>query len=158
MKKLLSALLINPLITMPAFARDTGGAGAAEITARDYRPGRIEHIVLFQYKPGVSEAEKAEVRQRFLALKTTAHRDGQPYIRALVTGKQNSLENLHMGFEQGFVLTFDSEGDRNYYVGTPAVTDPLYLDPQHDAFKEYVTPLLLEGNHGALVFDFRVGS
>lgn len=157
MKKLIMALTASSFMTLSANANDnTDGIDVATFTAPSYKPGVVQHIVLFKYKPGVSALDKQRVQQNFLNLQQTATRHGKPYIRAIVSGMQNSLENLHMGFEQGFILTFESEGDRNYYVGTPAVTDPQYFDPQHDAFKKFVGPFLTAGNDGVLVFDFSV--
>ena len=53
--------------------------------------------------------------------------------------------------EQGFVVTFASAGDRNYYVGEPVISDSRFIDPVHADFKAFVGPLLAPG--GVLVFD-----
>ena len=144
---------------MPAFAQDaSGGLSDRTFTDPDYGFGRVEHIVLFKYKPDVSAETKQLIEKNFLALKNLALRNGKPYIVSIVTGSQSSLEGLGHGFEQGFIVTFKSEGDRNYYVGKPAVNDPHYFDPAHDAFKTFVSPFLSEGNDGVLVFDFRIKS
>ena len=124
----------------------------AEFTAPTYRPGVVHHIVLFRYKRDVGLEQRAAILQRFQALKLTALRDGRPYILAIHAGTQNSHEGLGQGFDQAFIVEFGSEGDRNYYVGTPAVTDPAFYDPVHHAFKKDVGPLLAD--EGALVFDF----
>lgn len=127
--------------------------GTAAFTAHDYRPGTVQHIVLFHYKASVTPAQIKEVRERFLALKDEARRDGKPYILRLEAGAQNSGEGVDHGFQEGFIVTFASEGDRNYYVGTPVVTDPRFYDPAHQRFKDFVGPLLGEKD-GVLVFDF----
>ena len=57
-----------------------------------------------------------------------------------------------------FVVRFASEGDRNFYVGAPIVTDPAYCDRQHHAFKGIVGPRLDRQGAGVLVFDFRAES
>jgi len=126
--------------------------GVARFTAPDYRPGLIRHIVLFRYAPGVTEAEKQDAKERFLALKTLCKRDGQNYIVSIETGSEISGEGADQGLEQGFIVTFHSQGDRNYYVGQPVVTDASYYEPAHQAFKDFVGPLL--DRNGALVFDF----
>ncbi|MET1051370.1 MAG: Dabb family protein [Mycetocola sp.] len=128
--------------------------GAERFTARDYRPGVVRHIVLFRYAPGVSDAEKAEVQRLFLALQSSLRHDGRPYIVSIVAGPQSNGEGAHHDFEQGFIVTFDSQGDRNYYVGRPLVDDPQFFDAMHDEFKAHVGQHLLPGPDGVLVFDF----
>ncbi len=124
-----------------------------EFTASDFKTGIIQHIVLFRYKPEVSGEQRKDVFVRFLQLKDKAKRDGKPYIISIKAGAQNtSLEGAGQNFDQAFIGEFRSEGDRNYYVGTPAVTDPAFYDPEHQKFKEFVGPLLEE--NGALVYDF----
>ncbi|WP_170137535.1 Dabb family protein [Pseudochrobactrum asaccharolyticum] len=109
--------------------------------------------MLFRYKPEVGGEQRKEVFDRFLQLKDKAKRDGKPYIVSIKAGAQNmSLEGAGQNFDQAFIVEFRSEGDRNYYVGTPAVTDPALYDPEHQKFKEFVGPFLTE--HGALVYDF----
>ncbi|WP_323084330.1 Dabb family protein [Providencia alcalifaciens] len=121
-------------------------------TSSSYRPGLVKHIVLFRYIDGVTDAQKGEIIRRFRALKDSL-RDNQPYILAIDAGRQNSEEGLEQGYQQGFIVTFASEGDRNYYVGEPLVTDPRYYDRQHAAFKQFIRPYLMV-NAGVLVFDF----
>ncbi len=129
--------------------------GVETFTAPDYKPSTIKHVVLFRYAAEVSGARKEEVTKRFLALKDQARRSGVPYIKAIETGAQMSGERVAHGFEQAFIVTFKSEGDRNFYVGAPVVTDPFYMDAAHAAFKKFVGPLLENGTDGVLVFDFR---
>ncbi len=123
-----------------------------EFTAPDYKPGIIRHVVLFRYKPEVGDAQRMAVLLRFRNLKNSALRNGRPYIISIHAGRQNSHEGLGQNFDQIFIVKFRSEGDRNYYVGTPAVTDPAFYDPQHQKFKEFIAPLLAD--NGSLVFDF----
>ncbi|KXF77947.1 hypothetical protein ATN84_24850 [Paramesorhizobium deserti] len=129
--------------------------GPESFTSPDFKPGMVRHIVLFRYKDGTTEAQRAEIRQRFVALAEEARRGGQPYIVSIETGRQTSGEGVDRGFEEAFVVTFRSEGDRNYYVGTPIVTDPKFVDTAHQGFKEFVGPFLAQDN-GVLVFDFAV--
>lgn len=128
---------------------------AQQFTAADYKVGKIQHIVLFRYKKNISQKQRQQVLQKFLQLKKTAKRNGKPYILSLEAGAMNeSLEGAGQGFDQAYIVEFRSEGDRNYYVGTPAVTDPAFYDPEHEKFKTFVGPLL--DVNGALVFDFAV--
>lgn len=131
--------------------------GSKMFTAHNYQPGMIKHIVLFRYKENVTQAQKNEVIQRFLKLRdSTRPGEQHPYVISITTGSQSSGESASMGFEQAFVVTFSSEGDRNYYVGTPIVEEPTYYDKNHADFKKFVGPLL-DSNHGVLVFDFHAG-
>ncbi|MBH3035810.1 Dabb family protein [Serratia marcescens] len=130
--------------------------GAKAFTEHHYNPGVIKHIVIFRYKHGIMKEQKKDVARKFLQLQSSTRLgDKDPYIISIVTGSQNSGEKASMGFEQAFIVTFGSEGDRNYYVGTPVVNDPVYYDQNHAEFKKFVEPLLAEKN-GVLVFDFRI--
>lgn len=122
-----------------------------EFTATDYKPGVIRHIVFLRYKPEVSDAQRMAIRERFRNLKNTSLRNGLPYIASIKSGSQHSYKGLDQGFDQVFIIKFLSEGDRNYYVGTPTVTNPAYFDPAHQKFKEVIDPLLTE--HGLMAFD-----
>lgn len=114
----------------------------------------MRHIVLFKFKETVSAAVKQSVAQRFLRMRDDAKRDGSAYIISIEYGNQISQEAFGLGFEQGYIVTFRSEGDRNYYVGEPFIQDPASYDPVHHAFKAFIGPLLDERT-GCLVFDFR---
>jgi hypothetical protein len=115
----------------------------------------VKHFVAFKYKPTVTSSEKVNVINRFLSLKKLAIRNGQPYIISIETGKANSKEGADQGMEQGFIVTFKSESDRDYYVGKPFTSD---FDPAHEDFKQFVGPLLsVDENgdiNGVIVFDF----
>lgn len=126
--------------------------GAARFTARDYRPGLVTHSVFFKLLPGVGADARESVLQRFLSLRDSTRDDGETYISSVEGGTQVSAEDHDpVGFDLGFVMTFASLGDRNYYVGTPVVTDPQYFDPVHAAFKDFVSSMVAPG--GVLVFD-----
>jgi hypothetical protein len=124
-----------------------------ELTDRAYRRGAVRNIVLFRYRPGTSEADLQQVRDRFHALQSS-HRDGEPYILGIESGHQNSPEGLGQGFQRAFIVSFASEGDRNYYLGEPLITDPDLYDPMHHAFKTFIGSHLDPHQGSALVFDF----
>jgi hypothetical protein len=134
-----------------ALRKELREVGPGRFTAADYKPGAVKHVVLFRFKPGVSSEKQKEAMARFRALVTQATRDGKPYIVSLESGTQSSGEGAGLNMKQGFIVTFASEGDRNYYVGAPVVTDPKFYDKVHQSFKEFVGPLL----DGAVVFDFK---
>jgi hypothetical protein len=125
--------------------------GPGTFTSRDYRSGTVRHIVLFKLADAASEADRSELSRRFHALGET-ERDGKPYIVSIESGDQISGEVEPDGFELGFVLTFASQGDRNFYIGEPVVADPAHFDHEHAAFKQFAGPLIA----GVQVFDFAV--
>lgn len=125
--------------------------GAARFTAPDYKLGVVRHMVMFTFRPGTTAAQRAEVTRRFVALTTLSRRpDGKTVVTSIETGAQNSGENSDLGLEQGYLVTFQSEGDRNFYVGRPIVTEAGHFDPAHDAFKTFAGPYLAK----VVVFDF----
>lgn len=136
---------------------DLARIGPAAFTASDYKPGTIRHVVALRFAPHIGAAQKAESRTRFLALQNTP-RNGEPYIVSIETGRQHSGEGVDQQFEQIYIVTFKSEGDRNFYVGQPILNDAQYYDGAHQAFKEWLGPLLHEQPPGVLVVDFTVGA
>jgi hypothetical protein len=124
--------------------------GTTAFTASGYKPGLLRHIVLFKYLDTVTEQQREEVKRRFLALQTGARRENRPYIASIETGHQTSGEGADRGLDQAFIVTFCSEGDRNYYVGTPVVTDQNHYEAAHAAFKQFVAPYLSD----VVVFDY----
>jgi head-tail adaptor len=128
--------------------------GVQRFIAPDYQPGIVRHVVLFRYRSDVTASQRSEVIERFLAMRKTSLRDGQPFIVSIETGGQHSGEGADQELEQAFVVTFRSQGDRNYYVGQPVIDDQKYYDPVHQRFKDFVGPLLASG--GVVVFDYTV--
>lgn len=129
--------------------------GITTFTAPGYRRGTIGHIVLIRFADAVPASTRTAAIQAFLDLRSACVRDGKPYIRSIEAGAQSSGEGADRGFEYAFVLHFDSEGDRNYYVGEPVVDDPDCYDTRHHAFKQMIGPLLAP--QGVLVFDYTDG-
>jgi hypothetical protein len=126
--------------------------GVATFTASSYKPGT--HIVLVRFRHGVSEVQRHSTVEKFMALEKQSLRDGKPYIQSIETGPQTSGEGASHGLQQAFILTFASEGDRNYFIGTPIVSDPQHYEPAHAAFKQIFKPVLAKD--GLVSFDFPV--
>jgi hypothetical protein len=158
----LIASLIVLSTPLPALAqsRALGAAEALAQTAPEYHRGVVRHLVTFRFKAGVTGAQVEEVVRRFLALKTACRRDGREYIRSIEAGRANSPEGADQGQQVGFLVTFGSEGDRNYYVGAPLIDPgmPQFFDPAHAEFKGFVGGLLATPvvPNGVFVFDFTV--
>ncbi|GCE81924.1 Dabb family protein [Komagataeibacter diospyri] len=129
--------------------------GLVTFTSPGFHPGTVRHIVMFRFLPVITDAQRAEVVRRFMALRQISRRsDGSPVVASIETGAQMSGEGQDEGLQQAFIVTFNSEGDRNYYVGRPVVTDPAYFDPAHEAFKKFAAPFIIS----TLVFDYAVPS
>ncbi|KAF5564461.1 hypothetical protein FNAPI_2169 [Fusarium napiforme] len=87
----------------------------------------ITHTVLFQFKDNVDQKDITKTCDDFLQLKDLCIHptSKKPYIISLQGGKDNSPEGMQNGITHGFVATFESAEDRDYYVKT---------DPAHQAF------------------------
>ncbi|RMZ58009.1 hypothetical protein D1632_17055 [Chryseobacterium nematophagum] len=118
---------------------------------------KIEHLVLFKFKPSVSTQQRQEVVNRFMALSKSL-KDGKPYLK-VEYGIQNSKSPAKGNYDVGFRVTFNSITDRDYYVGKiGGQPDPQTFDQMHDDFKSFVGPLLDlndPNTGGVLVFDFK---
>lgn len=134
-----------------SLAQEMKMVGISRFIDQAYKAGVVRHIVIFRYKETVSTDERREITRRFLALQRSL-RHGAPYIVSIEQGAQSSGERLDKDFEQAFLVTFRSEGDRNYYVGKPVITNPGFYDHAHQEFKEFVGAFLAP--EGALVFDY----
>jgi len=135
----------------------------AQKTQPNFEKGITRHIVLFDLKEGVTQQQKQEIVNRFLALKNSK-RNGEFYIENIEVGAKNiSKEGQGKGYDLAFIVSFTSKGNLNYYVGTPAISDSDYFDNNHQKFKDFVGPLLKVGKNtdgsdyvGVLVFDYQL--
>ncbi|GBQ84535.1 hypothetical protein AA0535_0522 [Asaia krungthepensis NRIC 0535] len=148
-------------VTLPPVADDgtiaarqlAAQVGLAQFTAANWRPGLLRHVVMFRYKSGTTAAMRAEITMRFLRLAQDSRRpDGSHPVKSIEMGVQNSGEGADAGLQQAFIVTFASEGDRNFYVGKPVIMDPAWFDPAHEAFKNFAAPSIDK----VVVFDFNV--
>jgi hypothetical protein len=98
------------------------------ITAPDYRPGLLRHIVLFQYAEATTPEQRQEIEERFHAL-SKSKRQGKRYIASIESGVQNSPEGLHRDLEHGFIVTFESEGTGTTIWGSPSSPIPPVTTP-----------------------------
>ena len=128
--------------------------GVTDFTASSYKKGTVRHVVMIRFKQGIPQTQQQKIVQAFLALQKSSQRNGSPYIQAIETGPQISGEGASHGLQQAFIVTFASEGDRNYFIGTPIVTDPQHYEPAHEAFKKILKPAL--ARDGLVSFDFPV--
>lgn len=76
---------------------------------------QLRHVVLFGWKAGADSAAISRVVTAFKALPTQINT-----IKSFEWGVNNSPEHLNQGLTHCFVLTFDSEKDRDDYLVNPA--------------------------------------
>lgn len=102
---------------------------AATPPRKPVKSAMVEHIVLFKFKPETTPEKVAEIIAAFEALPSKIKE-----IKSFKWGTNNSPENLNKGLTHAFILTFDSEKDRDAYLPHPA----------HKAFGGIVGPWLAE--------------
>ncbi|KAL1736936.1 hypothetical protein EV714DRAFT_279438 [Schizophyllum commune] len=82
----------------------------------------LQHVLAFNLIPSLSEADVKTVFDGILNLKPTCVKpDGKTYIRSIKGGKQNSKEGADKGIKWVFIVEFENEEDRDYYVHTDPV-------------------------------------
>ena len=100
----------------------------------------LEHMVLLKLKPGVTEAQTADLMQ---ALKNVGHQGGIRGIISVTGGYNNSPEGKSAGFDFGFVITFEDAAARDAYLPHPL---------HQELGRRFVGPII----DGVLVFDFDI--
>jgi hypothetical protein len=88
----------------------------------------LRHVVLFKFKDGTSEEDVNKLNESFNALP-----DAIPVIKDFEWGINDSPEDFHQDFTHCYLITFNSEEDR----------DSIYTPhPQHQAFVASLGPHL----------------
>lgn len=88
---------------------------------------QLRHVVLFGWKAGADSAAISRVVTAFKALPKQINT-----IKSFEWGVNNSPEHLNQGLTHCFVLTFDSEKDRDDYL----------VNPAHKAFTQLLPNLM----------------
>ena len=123
--------IISIFIALTVALMATGfSAAAAE------KPGKIYHVVSFKFKDTATPEQIKEVEKAFKALKGKIRE-----IKSLEWGTNISPEKLNKGFTHAWVLTFNSEKDRDAYL----------VHPAHKAFGSSLGPVLGD----VFVVDFK---
>ena len=91
------------------------------------KKAKLRHVVAFKFKESASKEDIKKVEDAFAALKTKI-----PTIQKYEHGINNSPENRNKGCTHAFILTFNSEKDRDDYL----------VHPAHKEFGKLVGPLL----------------
>ena len=87
----------------------------------------LRHVVMFKFKDGASRADVKKVEDAFAGLAKKIS-----LIKDFEWGTNNSPENLNQGLTHCFLVTFQSEKDRDAYL----------VHPDHKAFVEVLKPHL----------------
>lgn len=82
---------------------------------KSMKKGDVQHIVLFKFKPETTPEKVKEIVAAFEALPSKIKE-----IKGFKWGINNSPENHAHGLTHAFILTFDSEKDRDAYLPHPA--------------------------------------
>ena len=88
---------------------------------------QLRHFVCFKYKAEALKEQIAEVEKAFAALEKKINE-----IKGFEKGINNSPEGLNKGFKHCYLITFNSEKDRDVYL----------VHPAHKKFVELVGPVL----------------
>jgi len=97
----------------------------------------IRHVVLFQWKPGTSEAQIAGMFRELAGLKGKI-----PGLQQFEGGPYSSPEGLNKLWSHAFIMTFDSAASRDAYLP----------HPEHERVKALIQPHLAN----VIAFDFEV--
>ncbi|MCX6897643.1 MAG: Dabb family protein [Verrucomicrobia bacterium] len=123
-------ILIVVIASIVAFSPPTFAADACA------SKGKLRHVVSFKFKESATPEQIKEVEKAFCALKAKI-----PQIASLEWGTNCSPEKHSKGFTHCFVLTFNSDADRDAYLPHPA----------HKAFGKSLGPVIAD----VFVVDFR---
>lgn len=93
----------------------TDAATATPLPRKPMKTTSVQHIVLFKFKPETTPEKVKEIVAAFEALPSKINE-----IKGFKWGTNNSPENLNKGLTHAFILTFDSEKDRDAYLPHPA--------------------------------------
>ena len=102
-------------------------AGMTTEAANKKKVKQLRHFVCFKYKAEVAKAKIAGVEKAFAALEKKINE-----IKGFEKGMNNSPEGLNKGFKHCYLITFNSEKDRDVYL----------VHPAHKKFVELVGPVL----------------
>jgi hypothetical protein len=131
MKTLLLLAVVLIAVSLNAVAADSGNG-------KNKRPGNVKHMVAFKFKDGTSQEDIDKLNAAFADLENKID-----VIRTFDSGKNHSPEKLNKGTTDGYLLTFDSEADRDTYLNHPA----------HKEFGSMAGKILAD----VFVFDFTSG-
>ena len=135
-RALVRVSLLGGLLLLGIAAVNAEFVNADSASKQQQKPGKaLRHIVLFQFKPGTTQAEIDEVTRAFAALPQKID-----VIQDFEWGTDVSVEKKAAGFTHAFLVTFADEKARDKYLP----------HPEHQRFVKLVGPRLEK----VLVFDY----
>lgn len=96
---------------------------------------KIQHMVLFKWKPGITEDALADIFARLATLEEVI-----PGIEHFGGGPYSSPEGYNQGYTHGFLMTFTDEQARDRYLP----------HPEHEKVKQ----VILQWAESVIAFDF----
>ena len=107
MKTLLLLAVVIVAVSLNAMAADSGNS-------KNKKAGKVKHMVAFKFKEGTPQSEIDKLNAAFADLEKKID-----VIRSFDMGTNNSPEGFNKGTTHGYLLTFDSEKDRDTYLHHP---------------------------------------
>jgi hypothetical protein len=101
----------------------------------------VKHIVLLRFKDSTTDQKIEEIMSSLASLKEKC-----PGILEFKEGPYSSPEGLNKEFQHGFIMTFDSEANRNIYLE----------HPDHEVVKQLAFGEIEGGLDGIVAFDFLI--
>ncbi|MGV3774796.1 MAG: Dabb family protein [Verrucomicrobiales bacterium] len=135
---ILSIALAMTFATTTMQAAENKADKAESKTDKKEQGKKLRHVVAFKFKDTATKEQIKQVEDAFRDLKKKIKE-----IHDFEWGMNNSPEKHNKGTTHGFILTFNSEKDRDVYLDHPA----------HQEFGKLVGPLLAD----VFVIDFWAG-
>ncbi len=99
-----------------------GGCACCEVEEEEGHSmsalGKVRHVVMFKFKDGTTKEQIAACERDFAGLKGKI-----PFIVDFEFGTNNSPEPHSKGYTHCFLVTFNTEKDRDAYLPHPAHKD-----------------------------------
>ncbi|MCI0745040.1 MAG: Dabb family protein [Verrucomicrobia subdivision 3 bacterium] len=127
---LLIAITLSACLTLPA-----AEGKEKDKDAKSAGKGKLLHVVSFKFKDTATKEQIKQVEDAFRGLKKKITE-----IKDYQWGTNVSPEKHDKGFTHGFILTFNSDKDRDAYL----------VHPDHKEFGKLVGPVLAD----VFVIDF----
>jgi Stress responsive A/B Barrel Domain len=118
-------------------ALEEQAAVEGQLGGTDKEQAMIRHVVLFQWKPGTSEAKIDELFRALAGLKGKI-----PGLQQFEGGPYSSPEGLNKQWSHAFIMTFPEAASRDAYLP----------HPEHERVKAMIEPHLAD----VIAFDFEV--
>lgn len=123
------------ILIVAAMVLSSGFSAVSADAAQGEGKKQLNHVVLIKFKSSATPEQIKKVEEAFAALKEKV-----PGVTSLRYGTNVSPEKKNKGYTHAFVLTFNSDKDRDAYL----------VHPEHKAFGKVLGPVMED----VLVIDF----